>query len=355
MPNNLITAEQSKRITSLRFVLIILIFFIHNVLDYTESNGARISLEVPEYVRIIRYLISQILAASAVPLFTLISSYLLFSKNEPYKLVLQKKSKSILLPYVLWTIISILYFFCIQSISDKFYQSPLLNVRQFRLIDWIDIFCGLFTSRAPFPMVMQMWFLRDLFILIVFHKPIKKIIDKFPAASIITLTVLWVANFEHLNISHEVILFFCLGYYAVKFKVSIDIFDKLKWVDLLFVYIATATVELFFPSSVIFIHKVNIIMGVLFFLKLSKVLVANTKLYLKLEYLAGFSFFVYAAHEPTLNAVSNVWYRIFPMTNGYILFEYFGAILITVIFVLAVGILLKKKLPLIYNVLSGSR
>ena len=96
-------------------------------------------------------------------------------------------------------------------------------------------------------------------------------------------------------------------------------------------------------------------MGVFFFLKLSKVLVANTKLYLKLEYLAGFSFFVYAAHEPTLNAVSNVWYRIFPMTNGYILFEYFGAILITVIFVLAVGILLKKKLPLIYNVLSGSR
>jgi hypothetical protein len=120
-------------------------------------------------------------------------------------------------------------------------------------------------------------------------------------------------------------------------------------------YITTAITELFFPNLIFFIHKINILVGVIFFLKLSKQLISYDKLYLKLEYLAGFSFFLYAAHEPTMNAISSIWYRILPMTGAYILLEYIGAIIITVLFVLSIGIFLKNKIPLIYNLLSGNR
>lgn len=81
----------SKRIISLRFLLIVFVIFIHN--NPTEVNfadGTEI-YTIPIYVNIIRELISNIIARTAVPLFFLISGFLLYTKETKFIPVLKKR------------------------------------------------------------------------------------------------------------------------------------------------------------------------------------------------------------------------------------------------------------------------
>jgi surface polysaccharide O-acyltransferase-like enzyme len=180
--NNIVDSILSKRINSLRFLLIVFVVFIHNYVTEVNFSGGTEIYEIPLYVEKIRYLISQIIARVAVPLFFLISGFLLYIKETKYTTTLRKKCRTILLPYILWNILSIIFFFIAQSFS--FTKPYFANniIRNFDLIDWIDVFIGKFTTlrQYQYPLVYQFWFLRDLFILYLLYKLIKKIVDKFP-------------------------------------------------------------------------------------------------------------------------------------------------------------------------------
>ncbi len=108
-----VSGENSMRITSLRFLLIALVVFIHN--DFRASELAEIAAEglgVPIFNQSaaglwIQRFISEGIASCAVPLFFLFSSYLFFIKNDSYKTVLKKKLKGLAVPYFLWIILNI--------------------------------------------------------------------------------------------------------------------------------------------------------------------------------------------------------------------------------------------------------
>ena len=134
----------SKRINSLRFLLIVFVVFIHNNPITVNFSGGVETYIIPIYVKIIRELISNIIARIAVPLFFLISSYLLYSKESKFIPVLKKKSRSILLPYIIWNILAIIFFYVAQSFNfTKPYFANII-IRDFSLIDWIDAFIAYF-------------------------------------------------------------------------------------------------------------------------------------------------------------------------------------------------------------------
>jgi fucose 4-O-acetylase-like acetyltransferase len=163
----LIDRNLSKRINSLRFLLIVFVVFIHN--NPTEVNfaGGTEIYTIPGYVNIIRELLFNIIASIAVPLFFLISGFLLYVKETKFVIVLQKKIQTILLPYIIWHILTIAFFFVAQSFSFTKPYFVTLIVRNFNVLDWIGVFIGktgIFAERGM-PLVYQFWFLRDLFIL----------------------------------------------------------------------------------------------------------------------------------------------------------------------------------------------
>jgi peptidoglycan/LPS O-acetylase OafA/YrhL len=185
----------SKRINSLRFLLIVFVVFIHNSAinrGVNFADGTEI-YDIPIYVQKIVELVSAFTCV-AVPLFFVISSYLLYSKENSFILNLKKKCKTIIVPYLLWIILTIAFFFIAQSFTftKKFFATSI--IRNFTIMDWIQAFVGKFNATGHYPFVGQFWFLRDLIILNIVFLGVKQIIDKFPVGTFILLFILWLSG-----------------------------------------------------------------------------------------------------------------------------------------------------------------
>lgn len=130
----------------------------------------------------IQELISDGIARCAVPLFMLFSSYLLFFKQISFKQTLIKQTKTLLIPYFLWCLINfLLIVFFRVFIQKQDFHSLVMYTWDIR--DWICAFLGysrrtkinLFSNYSVYAgeFASQLWFIRDLFILILFS-PLKK-------------------------------------------------------------------------------------------------------------------------------------------------------------------------------------
>lgn len=109
-----IPAETSMRITALRFLLIVLVVFIHNNLraedilkGALEYGYTPFAYENGLFGRWVQIFISDGIAKCAVPLFFMFASYLQFMKGDSYGVLLKKKAKSLLVPYFLWPLLNI--------------------------------------------------------------------------------------------------------------------------------------------------------------------------------------------------------------------------------------------------------
>jgi hypothetical protein len=165
-------------------------------------------------------------------------------------------------------------------------------IKNYGFIDWIDVFIGKFTERREYnyPFVYQFWFLRDLFVLNLLFVWIKKIIDKFPLGIFILFAVLWINNINIYIISPEALLFFTFGYYIVKYNLNEKNIDTIKTIDLSAIYGVTIILEYYFIDIMPTLHKVNIFIGCIFFLKISYYFIQNIKIYEVLAWLEKYQY-----------------------------------------------------------------
>ena len=98
------------------------------------------------------------------------------------------------------------------------------------------------------------------------------------------------------------------------------------------------------------------IISCLFFLKLSGRIIAKPKVFSINEYLAGFSFFLYAIHAPFLvNFLNKISYRIIPLHGLGCLVQFVLPPLITITIGTLIGIILKKICLPLFALLNGGR
>jgi fucose 4-O-acetylase-like acetyltransferase len=338
----------------------IFVVFIHNTAIHKGVNfadGTEI-YELPIYVEKIRDLVSTFTCV-AVPLYFVIASYLLYTKETNFITVLKKKSKTILLPYLLWNILTILFFYIVQSFSFSKQYFANIIIRNFTILDWIQAFLGKFTdgenAALHTPFVYQFWFLRDLFILDLLFLVIKKLIDKFPAGTYILFFILWISNINIYIVNTEALFFFTLGYYIVKYNINYKRIDSLKTKDIIAMYTITIITKLFFSEKISIIVPINVIVAIIFFIKTSQYFINNKKLYSILIWLKDYAFLVYAIHGILMTILIKLSVRIIPMRNGWLLLEYFGVTILCISLIILLGIVLKKLFPIIYAVLTGGR
>ena len=189
-----ISEEDSKRITSLRFLLIVFVVFIHaNLTPDDALNYYHYDFIQPKWIEVFKNFICNTLGGAVVPLFFLFASYLQFSKNDSYPTLLKKRSKSLLLPYILWTVITVILYFIAQSIPQTapYFQNPINTVRNWKGVDWIKIFTyHNLNSGLKTPLVYQFWFIRDLIILIILSPVLKFLCEKFAGGMLVLVSVL---------------------------------------------------------------------------------------------------------------------------------------------------------------------
>jgi hypothetical protein len=354
---NGITEDVSKRIHSLRFILIVFVVFIHNgvIEDGINYASGTETFGVPMYVDKIYELVG-LLTCTAVPLYFIISAVLLYSKDITFMENLKKKCRSILLPYISWTVLILLFLFIIQSLPfTKDYFATVI-IRDFSIWDWLGAFTaksGIFAEKST--ILTPFWFLRDLFILNLFFIPIKKLIDVFPIGMLVLLLVLWLGNVNLYIFHSNALFFFAAGYYIVKYKLNIEYLDEIKLMDMAVMYGITIITGLFFAETVPAIGSLNILVGIIFMLKMSHYLISKNKLYHKLILLEKQQFFVYAAHSVLLAVLIKLSGKIMPMNGGWLLIHYFGICILCIILLVGIGMVFRKIVPKPFTLLCGGR
>ena len=349
-----VSQKTSMQITSLRFLLAIFVVFIHNNLDAdTAVNYYHLDFVEPVVITWIKLLICKVLGEAAVPLFFMFAGYLQFRKKDSYPVLLKKKAKSLLIPYVIWTIIGILAFFIGQSISRlaTYFQNENNIVRDWKFLDWINLF---WVHSESYPLMYQFWFVRNLIVLVIASPLLNYLAKKAPFAVIITAFLCYL-NGLYIGLGTALFFYMC-GYFFAEYDV--DFFsrvDKISWLEFSVLLLFEMMILIFFGER-IKLFGLGTIISCLFFLKLSAIIVVKPKLFSITRYLAGYSFFLYAIHAPFLvNFLNKISYRIIPLQGLGCLVQFVLPPLITIAIGTAIGITLKKICLPLFVFLNGGR
>ncbi|QTQ14410.1 acyltransferase [Treponema parvum] len=351
----------SKRITSLRYLLICFVVFIHaNLTPDNAINYYHYDFAQPYWIEVFKNIVCGTLGEAAVPLFFFFASILQFSKADTYPALLKKRSKSLFLPYVLWTFIAILMFFVGQSIPQTadFFNNPINVIKNWNYKDWFGAFTYYDSDdNLRLPFVYQFWFLRDLMIFIILSPLLKLLCEKLSA---ILPVFVFIAALREIplgfTVSSRALFFYLAGYYTVKYEIDIfKIADKVKLYEYIVLFILAVVFDVCFAGKYRF-GFIGTLISCLFFLKISGYFIRNQKLYSKLDYLSGFSFFLYAVHAPFLGtAINKISQKIIPLHGILTLVQFLAAGILTIILGTLYGMVLKTICPPIFAFLTGGR
>lgn len=308
-------SEWSDRLNVLRFPLIIGVVFIHNYdLNMVFAGEVVGVVQGFELIDFIRNIISQGIARSAVPVFFLMSGFFLFLNHSGddhwFKKKIGQRFKSLLVPFLFWNIATLLILFVAQSLSvtQSFFSGRNAPIASYDFFDFFDSIFGLTKS----PISYQFWFIRDLMLLVLVSPVIKACVTRIELPFLLILTWCWVFEVQtRIPPSIEAIYFFSIGCAISLHNRNLFSLDFLK-APILIVY----TFMLFFNATIggalknIFLYKLTVFIGVLFFLCLSKSIVDNKRMRDIFLKLSASSFFVFAAHEPLLTMLKKIYFKL---------------------------------------------
>ena len=368
---SLINADFSRRITCLRFILAVLVVFIHSKFDQSTIVFADGSMQIsfPLYVSIIQTIFTEVLGGVSVPLFFVISAYLFFAKPKSTKENVKSKFKSIVVPYIFWTVLTIFLYFAAQSFSfsRNYFSKPENIIRSWHFSDFAQAFFARKTSYLDYwhPLVYQFWYLRNLLIFMIFSPLIKFLAGRFPLSyfcAILTATLLRIAGvFPDPLWIFPALFYFSLGFYAVNhIQKILDFLDSVRWKDFAFAYIVFVALSIFFAftenpaSAVVVFLRTNF--TILLFVKLAGNFAKNDAVFKKLSVISAYSFWIYAAHAPfVVTSIKKLISRAIPMHGGFILVQFFATAFLCTTFLMIFGFLLKKFLPGVFAFTTGGR
>lgn len=339
----------------LSLVAIILVIYVHS---YTISRS---NLTSSDFVVFIQNFISHGIARIAVPMFFLMSGYLFFLNHQKnssnYSGLVSKKIKTVVLPYILCSIICLVTYFILQtmSFSKIFFSHDLVkNFNSFELVSLI--------FKRPIP--YQLWFLKDLMVLFMLSGLIYTLLKSLKSILIIIFLTAWFFNLNYLLFSNQSIVFFTIGAYLSLFRQDWMInTPPLKLSFFIFIWIILITIKSILMHNRItyfllidILHKLGILFGVIVMWKYYDYLFRNKN---PEEYkwysLTSFTFFIFLFHEPTLTIIKKLLFRLIGNTDFSHVVVYFIAPILT----FHAGSLGARKIkyhfPELYKIITGGR
>lgn len=352
-------AYLSLKIKIFSFVLMIMVVFLHSYNLLIKFKSLTITVEKGPS-SFIQEFISGGITHVAVPLFFIISSYLFFLKlkGDLFKEYLSKLRKSIstiLMPFIIWSAWGILFFFILQEIPQTkiFFTNNL--IRDYTINQFFNV---LFIN----PIAYQLWFLRDLFILIILSPLIFVCIQKIGWFFMIPIGLLWFLNINLVSIQNQSLFFFVSGA-LMAMKIS-DLMQERNQLNaiaysgiwILIITLKTTVLYLDYGNELVvnLLEKIGILIGCVALWKLYDRLAKHKCLENMEKYsFLGYSFFLYLIHEPILSMFKKIFFFILGQNQS--LLVYFLAPVITIFLGLAIGLALKRSMPKLYFILTGGR
>lgn len=341
-------SKLSNKITNITFLLTVLVVIIHcDCMPYAASDSSMFA-----FSNCLNNIFS-VICDIAVPSFFTISAFLFFKnfKISKYKDKLKSMFKSLIIPYLLWSFIFLIYTVIIFKISalNSMTDSlkPLGN----------NIFSILINNVILDSYDGPLWYVFTL-IVFVFLAPIFDfIIRKFKKKSIalipIMIGIILAFQFPYSGIVYWIPLYFLSAYLTINYYDKIINYDFIIFKYKKFLYLLFVCLIL-----IVSFYRENYIINFLykFISPIFIYLISKNKLFEKRPInIAKYSFFIYCSHY----AVNVILKRLTILLIGnnplLMLPLRFVTCLVTILFIYAIALFLKKLFPKFLNILLGGR
>ena len=350
------TEQTSKVISALRFPLALLVITCHSsFLGQTHGSGTSMQL-----------FFCEVLPHVAVPLFMLFSGMLYFRNGMPdtakYGKQLLKKTRTLLLPYLLWSTIAFVVMAWRGEISPTF-------------VHWLQGLWdtelwnngGQFARDLPgYPVNMPLWFIRDLMVLMVLSLPIGWMLKATRGWLLLLIAIWWFpGHAKFFGFGADVLFYFSAGAW-ISLK-DVDIISALRKIRI--PSYAVAVIMIVVESAITFhLYGINHEVGfcwIPFNLFVVSMMLATLNLATdivdtgkgqRLRSLSDTSFFLYASHYVLLPFLQKSLLHLAGPHSaaGEILFFWiflFGHVTILLI----IFAVMKKYTPRTLSLLTGGR
>ena len=296
----------------------------------------------------------------AVPLFYMISGFLFFLKvPDGMKSIfnkMRKRIRTLFIPYIIGCLFFVAFsaLVAIMPGSSKFVNNsilPLFNET------WLRIICSVFYDAGNGqPLAFQLWFLRDL-ILIVLISPLIYLGLKKSGWILIIVVFL----FTYLDLSYipsSALFWFMLGGQITKYKNNICIRHSGFAFAVLFVLLSFF--QMIYPNASYweFLRIPIIFMGIIGIWTLYDKVVAENFILEQHHWfstICRYTFFIYLFHEPTLNIIRKLIVFIIGKNETGYLISYLTSPFIFAAFAVFIGIFLKTYCKAAYYICTGGR
>lgn len=294
--------------------------------------------------------------------FWIMSGFLFFRTFELTRVNYLRKIRnrfiSLFIPYIIWSGLGIIYYFIVQTFIFPEYGFTREKMVELTYAELVYVW--LFN-----PVSYQLWFLRDLFLLVLIS-PILFLLMKYVREGFVAiLLILYLANIEvfwPVQRMLSILGFSIGGLLALRQYGHLSFLNRFfpvmvfLWLLLLSFYTWTIYNAWDDPYITV-LFKLSRLIGVYILwtgydrLKIDQLLERNNRV----NDMIYFSFFLYLFHEPFLTSIRQLLFIFIPVTevSGLLLFIFIPLGVFFMAYVLRKG--LKRYVPVIYGVLSGNR
>lgn len=354
-----VTEEESAQIRLLKLWFIVLVVFIHAYAEQVHFGGGDVVLRLPGWLAAVEYAVGRVIARCAVPGFFFFSALFLYRRPFAWRRNMARKVRTLLAPHLLVTTFWVLALYGalrVPALAGFVRDDSFYNVRAWSAVDLANAYLGL-AGPDYLPLVYPFWFVRDLLALNLLAPALQKLIDRFPAAVLAALGALTAANVRMIwFLSVQGVVFFCLGYYAVKYRVPLSAVKRLPPWPLAGLYGGAVALDCLLrgaPDQHL-ARAVSIVLGLLFFARLTAALRPGPGRD-RLLRLAGYVTPVYFFHEPALTFLKKAAVRLLPQTPLAQAAAFFGIPAVVIGLCVAGGAVCRRAAPRLYAVLTGGR
>ena len=357
----------TQTIDYLRFPLTVGVVFAHSYIGHMSIHGIDYSVNAHSCANYIMVFFSQVFGRITVPLFFFISGYMFFYKTDfnakIYKKKLQRRYRSIIIPYIIWNFLGFLIL--LTEVHPTFaHLFPGFNDLHINITTFLSCFWNVHLTPTEnihcVPINFPLWYIRDLIVLFCIAPVIYWLLKHKGYIFLSVIGFVWFFNWGQFiglpKASHDSMLFFPLGAYLSMNSIDFtDYKSKTKWSPYLFLLVAVADTFTYGRPDTVWIHKLAIIIGSIAIIHMVACLLRKN--YIKTnKQLSESSFFLYLIHGLFILLYLKVLLLVIhPKSQLSFLFVYFFVVTTTVLVSLFMHYLLKKYLPSIAKALTGGR
>lgn len=338
--------EKLDYITNLRFPLILGVVLDHASVVMPESVRGD---DVPSLL----FSMLQVLLKISVPVFFVISGFLFFRNTESfgknlYVGKLKTRVRTLMVPYVLWTLICLLYF-CLKQLPTILHTGDLSCISS--LFTW-QIF---WMYKNCLPLHFSLWYVRDLIVMCLVSPVIWLLIKYLRHVAMLLIFGTFMMHDIDYHISFPIsIFYFSLGSYFSICRIDIQkVAMKLGWGILLLAGISIGCSVL----GNITLTRLSHIVFVLCCLGMSCFFTGRYQCKIP-QLLTDSVFFVYASHCIMIVMMFNrIFMPIIPDTShpAWLFLRLFIVGIMTLITCVLLFVTLRRLFPKTISVLTGSR